>query len=317
MPDAKLLRTDKSAPVDRQVPDVKSFRTELPSPVEKPAMTDQSAPPVKAPLADNPPIHQQPPLVTRSFWGLNVSPQPAPVQPMTATPIPAAEKSLEPVIVATAEPVKADAQTNSKPRPGANSKVQSPAAEPVGSKPGMHKLASVSEFALPLPESPLKKAVTPVAETKAHPVDLASQVKLGDPPPQKAPVAEAHKATVPEKAASAETRSDSAASAVSVETAPAHESQLPTAESAPLRPRYSPEQIRELQSLAAKAINSARMSRPGEGEAAFQWRHDELGVLNFRIVTHHADVSVEISSSRSDVAQASERRSRRHGTDDH
>jgi len=69
-----------------------------------------------------------------------------------------------------------------------------------------------------------------------------------------------------------------------------------------LGPRFSAEQIRELQSLVARAVQSARTLENGARETSFVWREESSGPIRFRILSRDDAVSVEIDSHRRDVA---------------
>jgi hypothetical protein len=72
------------------------------------------------------------------------------------------------------------------------------------------------------------------------------------------------------------------------------------------RIKFTAEQIRELQAMVTKAVQSARISASGSQEATFNWNVENLGAIRFRIVSRQDDVRIEISSPRQDVVNALE-----------
>jgi hypothetical protein len=58
----------------------------------------------------------------------------------------------------------------------------------------------------------------------------------------------------------------------------------------------SVEQLRELQSLVQRALESSRTSKIDSGEVAFDWSPRELGRLQFHIRTEESAVHIEIIS---------------------
>lgn len=70
--------------------------------------------------------------------------------------------------------------------------------------------------------------------------------------------------------------------------------------------RFTVEQIKELQTLVSKSLQGARVTADGGREAVFNWNHDALGPLSFRITTRNDDVEIRIHSGRQEVAEALE-----------
>ncbi|RPH92607.1 flagellar hook-length control protein FliK, partial [candidate division KSB1 bacterium] len=100
---------------------------------------------------------------------------------------------------------------------------------------------------------------------------------------------------------------DTPSAAATTSTAPARES-LPVAEAVvrPLRMLWTTEQIKELQSLAQRALQTVQTVADGTSQAVFTWTPENLGPLQFKIITRKDDVEIEINSSRQDVADALE-----------
>jgi hypothetical protein len=69
-------------------------------------------------------------------------------------------------------------------------------------------------------------------------------------------------------------------------------------------PRLSADQIRDLQALVQKALESSRAAMQKGQEAVFDWRQKDLGSLRFVISTVDKEVRVTIQSDRADVAEA-------------
>ncbi|MCX6600593.1 MAG: flagellar hook-length control protein FliK [bacterium] len=72
------------------------------------------------------------------------------------------------------------------------------------------------------------------------------------------------------------------------------------------RTRLTVEQIRELQALVARALQSAQGLADGSTRATFNWAPEGFGPLRFSFVTRDDGVRIEISSNRREVVQALE-----------
>jgi hypothetical protein len=79
---------------------------------------------------------------------------------------------------------------------------------------------------------------------------------------------------------------------------------LPLQNVATPRIHFTIEQIKELQEMVTRSLQTARTLTDGAREAVFNWNHENLGPLAFRIVTHKDEVEIRIDSDRKDVADA-------------
>jgi hypothetical protein len=72
------------------------------------------------------------------------------------------------------------------------------------------------------------------------------------------------------------------------------------------RTRLTVEQIRELQAMVARALQSAQTQADGTARATFNWTSEGFGPLRFSIITRDDGVRIEISSNRREVVKALE-----------
>ncbi|MBU0692475.1 flagellar hook-length control protein FliK [bacterium] len=72
-------------------------------------------------------------------------------------------------------------------------------------------------------------------------------------------------------------------------------------------PRLTAEDIRELQALVQKALESSRNAVNDTKEVRFEWRQKDLGSIRFMISTNDSDVKVTIQADRKEVADAIEK----------
>lgn len=72
-------------------------------------------------------------------------------------------------------------------------------------------------------------------------------------------------------------------------------------------PRFTVDQIRELQALVARALESSKSGQTETKEARFDWSSKEFGRLKFHITTLEREVAVQIAANRQDVADMLER----------
>ena len=72
------------------------------------------------------------------------------------------------------------------------------------------------------------------------------------------------------------------------------------------RTRLSVEQIRELQAMVSRALQTAQTRADGTAHATFNWAPEGFGFLRFSIVTRSDGVRIEIASNRRDVVEALE-----------
>jgi hypothetical protein len=70
--------------------------------------------------------------------------------------------------------------------------------------------------------------------------------------------------------------------------------------------RFTADQIRELQEMVNKALQSSQAMQSDTPEAHFNWNSPEFGALRFKIATHENEVSVQIASSRQEVVDTLE-----------
>ena len=70
--------------------------------------------------------------------------------------------------------------------------------------------------------------------------------------------------------------------------------------------RFTADQIRELQEMVNKALQSSQAMQSDAPEAHFNWNSPEFGALRFKIATHDNEVSVQIASSRQEVVDTLE-----------
>lgn len=73
-----------------------------------------------------------------------------------------------------------------------------------------------------------------------------------------------------------------------------------------MRTRLTIEQIRELQAMTTRALQSVQKAADGTAQTSFNWSPEGLGTLRFNIAARSDDVRIEISSSRRDVVEALE-----------
>jgi flagellar hook-length control protein FliK len=72
------------------------------------------------------------------------------------------------------------------------------------------------------------------------------------------------------------------------------------------RTRLTVEQIRELQAMVSRALQSAQALADGSAQATFNWAPEGLGPLRFSIVTRNDGVRIEISANSREVVKALE-----------
>jgi hypothetical protein len=153
----------------------------------------------------------------------------------------------------------------------------------------------VTQAVLP-PDSPMPASSMisgkPVAESTVNSAAARPAQASGEP---------THTAAPSPETASEHPSAGAASNATTRETLARVEAAVPTP-----RTRLTVEQIRELQALVSRAMQSSQAMADGSARATFNWAPEGFGALRFSIISRDAGVRIEISSDRREVVKALE-----------
>jgi hypothetical protein len=253
----------------------------------------------------------------RSFWGVRVVKEVSPKQAeelhraASVTPkAPTSEGTVIPVALPATQPVQSEPMASRplsrKKEPASESKTEvrqaAPDAVAVAGEP-KHVAATSGRMT---DQGNKKNSDDPGNQSRQ------AEVKLSDRPvSEKAAPNAADIAPTPVKN---EQRVDAVRSANEDNAVPTPAANQPVKElpTAPtfdvpaLKAQFTVEQIKELQALVSKSLQGSRLTVDGGKEAVFNWNHDALGPLSFRVSMRNDDVEIRIQYGRKDVAEALE-----------
>jgi flagellar hook-length control protein FliK len=233
----------------------------------------------------------------RSFWGVKVVAEPHPKQseelPRNVTP----EAKMPPSMEQPA-PKMTTISSHQPPQPVRNVETPTTATEP--------KLTVSTE-----PKTVTARAVKPVEEHARQSADGQTKPQGNSTPDR--PSAHAVESRIIEPAHEPVAKTAETPRSTGTESGAVTPSVAPTIqELAPKSPANVPtssmlftvEQIKELQTMVTHSLQGARLTVDGAQEAVFNWNHETLGPLSFRITARSDDVEIHIQSGRQDVADA-------------